>query len=99
VQIISRKPLADFWRHHPDAESSLRAWYHEVEAANWTSPNDIKESYRSASILGNNRVAFNIAGNKYRLIVAVLYRSHKILIKFVGNHNDYDNINAITVEP
>src|SRR5258708_39830794 len=74
VQVISRKPLVTFWNLRPDAEAPLRAWYHEVEAAAWAPPNDIKAQYGSASIVGDNRVVFNIAGNKYRLIVAILYR-------------------------
>lgn len=65
----------------------------------WLTPNDVKASYATASILGRNRVVFNIGGNKYRLVVAVLYASHKVLIKFVGTHAQYDNINANEVEP
>ena len=76
MQVISRRPLVAFWTLHPDAISPLMAWYHEVEAATWLSPNDIKATYATASIIGNNRVVFNIGGNKYRLIVAVLYPSH-----------------------
>ena len=74
------------------------AWYHEVDVADWRTPNDVKASYATASLVGNNRVIFNIGGNKYRLVAAILYPSHKVLIKFVGTHRQYDHIDATTVE-
>lgn len=98
VQIISRLPLVEFWTRHPDAQGPLTAWYHEVEAATWLTPNDIKATYATASLVGNNRVVFNIGGNKYRLIACVLYPSHKVLVKFIGTHRQYDAIDATKVE-
>lgn len=98
VQIISRRPLVEFWTRYPDAKGPLTAWYHEVEAATWLTPNDIKATYATASLVGNNRVVFNIGGNKYRLIVFVLYPSHKVLIKVIGTHRQYDAIDATKVE-
>jgi len=37
-------------------------------------------------------VIFDIGGNKYRLIVHVAYKFHRVLIKFVGTHKEYDKI-------
>lgn len=72
----------------------MRAWFHEARIADWSTPADIKASYRNASILGNNRVVFNIGGNKYRLVVAVNYRARIVFIRFIGSHAEYDRINA-----
>ena len=58
----------------------------------WSNPNEIKEMYRSASIIGDTKVVFNIAGNKYRLIVTINYYA-KIFVKFIGTHKQYDKIN------
>lgn len=68
-----------------------------VRAAEWSRPTDIKEMFRSADVLANDRVAFNIGGNKYRLITAVHYRGRRIYIRFVGTHAEYDKIDAATV--
>jgi mRNA interferase HigB len=68
-----------------------------VRAADWSKPTDIKETFRSADILANHRVVFNIRGNKYRLVVAVHYRGKRIYIRFVGTHAEYDRIDAATV--
>lgn len=94
MRVIARSTLEAFWKEHPDSEKALRAWYHEVSKANWMCPQDIKAHYRNASILKGRRVVFNIAGNKYRLVVEVVYQICVIYVKFVGSHEQYDKIDA-----
>jgi mRNA interferase HigB len=98
MKIISVKILREFWMLFPDAEQYLKAWVDEVRQAEWNQPSDIKAKYRSASILKNRRVVFNIRGNEYRLVVSVAYRFNAIYIKFIGTHGLYDAINAETIE-
>ncbi|MFT2798505.1 type II toxin-antitoxin system HigB family toxin [Serratia sp. N21D137] len=98
MKIISVKTLKDFWDEHPDAEQPLKAWVDEAVKANWRTPAEIKEQYRSASILKNRRVVFNIKGNDYRLIVAIAYQRGWMFVKFIGTHRKYDAIDAETVE-
>ena len=92
--IISRKALREFAEQFPDAKGQLDAWFHEAKAATWKLPTDIKEKYRSASVLKNNRVVFNICGNKYRLVTLIKYEAGIVYIRFVGTHAEYDKINA-----
>ena len=75
----------------------MRAWYEEACKASWTQPAEIKAQYRSASILKNRRVVFNIKGNDYRLVVAVAYNTGVVFVKFIGTHKAYDAIDAETV--
>ncbi len=82
---------------HADAEQPLKAWYDEARKANWLKPSDIKTMYRSASFVANNRIVFNIGGNKYRLVTAVDYPRQALFIKFIGTHADYDKVNVETV--
>jgi mRNA interferase HigB len=96
VRIIAKKTLRDFWQIHNDCEQPLKSWYKEASEANWKSPRDIKNKYPSASFLPENRVVFNIKGNKYRLIVKVNYDFSLIWIRFIGTHAAYDKINAAT---
>lgn len=98
MRVIAVSTLRDFWQRHPDAEQPLRAWYEEATSAAWTQPANIKAQYRSASVLKNRRVVFNIKGNDYRLIVAVAYRLQVVYVKFVGTHRDYDAVDAETVD-
>jgi mRNA interferase HigB len=99
MRIISRKPLREFWkrREHADAEQPLRAWFREASEGDWATPAVIKASHRSASIVANGRVVFNIAGNKYRLVVKVNYPYRVVYIRFVGTHRQYDDIDATTI--
>jgi len=64
----------------------------EVLKVVWNNPNEIKAQYKSASIIGDNKVVFNIAGNKYRLIVKINYIAGIVFIKFIGTHKQYDKI-------
>jgi mRNA interferase HigB len=98
MKIVSVKILREFWVHFPDAEQHLKAWVDEVKKADWNQPADIKDKYRSASILKNQRVVFNIKDNDYRLVVSVAYRFGAVYIKFVGTHAQYDAINVETIE-
>lgn len=99
MQIVAVSTLREFWGQpgRSDAEQPLRAWVSVVKAADWSKPTDIKEMFRSADILANDRVVFNISGNKYRLVVAVHYRGKRVYIRFVGTHAAYDRIDAATV--
>ncbi|MCL4409309.1 MAG: type II toxin-antitoxin system HigB family toxin [Gammaproteobacteria bacterium] len=99
MRVISRATLRDFWLkpHNHDSEQPLKAWYDEAKYAAWKSPHDIKSLYRNASFVGNNRVVFNIHGNKYRLVVSINYTFSIIYIRFVGSHAEYDKIDAATV--
>ena len=98
MRVIAKKHLIQLWVVHKNAEQPLRAWYDEAVSANWQSPQDIKNHYRNASFVGNNRVVFNIKGNDYRLIVAVAYQIGVLYIKFIGTHAAYDSIDAKTVK-
>jgi mRNA interferase HigB len=99
VRVIKRKALEEFWTKYRDAEGPLKAWFAETVAADWKSPEDIRARYGTASIVGSERVVFNIKGNKYRLVVAVNYGAHLVFIKFFGTHAEYDRIDVETVKP
>ncbi|MCA9154214.1 MAG: type II toxin-antitoxin system HigB family toxin [Planctomycetales bacterium] len=97
MRIIARKTLVQFWLANPRSQGQLEAWYAEADAANWTSPADVKAKYGSASILKDGRVVFNICGNEYRLVVWINYGFSTIYIRFIGTHKDYDKIDAQTI--
>src|SRR5690606_989921 len=98
MRVIAVSTFRTFWERHPDAEQPLKAWYGEATNATWIQPADIKAQYRSASVMKNRRVVFNIKGNDYRLVVAVAYQLQIVYVKFVGTHKEYDAVDAETVE-
>jgi mRNA interferase HigB len=97
VRIIALSTLKAFLNRsptHADAREPLMAWYRQVKAADWATPADVKRAIRSASILKDGRVVFNIAGNKYRLVVWINYPYWVVYIRFIGTHRQYDMIDA-----
>lgn len=97
MRIIARSTLRKFWEQHADAERPLVEWYALASKAQWINPAALKQDIRTASILKGRRAVFNIGGNKYRLVVDIDYSRQWLWIKFIGTHQDYDNINAETV--
>jgi mRNA interferase HigB len=99
MRVIAKSTLVRFWKQsgHADAKAPLESWYGEVIKANWFTPQDVKSQFGSASICGNNRVVFNIGGNKYRLVVEMQYRANIAWVKFIGTHARYDEIDVETV--
>jgi mRNA interferase HigB len=94
MRVIAKRSLREFWQRHPEAEGPLLAWYREVQQADWDTPAKVKEKYRNASIVGRNRVVFNIKGNDYRVVVHVNYPYRVVYIRFVGTHAEYDRIDV-----
>jgi len=100
MRVIALSTLKAFWRHgstYVDAREPVLAWYRHAVAADWSAPADVKADFGNASILKDGRVVFNIAGNKYRLVVWINYPYRVIYVRFIGTHAQYDRIDAQTV--
>ncbi|MCC6467874.1 MAG: type II toxin-antitoxin system HigB family toxin [Alphaproteobacteria bacterium] len=97
MRVIAKRTIRQFWDQYPDAERALRDWYAVAPKADWAGPAAVKEQFRNASIVGRNRVVFNIAGNKYRLVAMIRYDYRYLFIRFVGTHRAYDKIDASKV--
>ena len=100
MHIVSRAILVAFYGQpaHAAARESIEAWYAVAQKAQWRSPQDVKAQFGNASIVGNNRVVFNLKGNDFRLIVAFAYRMQWVYVKFIGTHAQYDAVDAATVD-
>lgn len=96
MRIIAKRALREFWNRpgRGDAEKPLTLWYAEARRASWQSPVEIKAQYRRASFLAGNRVVFDVAGNRYRLVVKVNYSLGIVYVRFVGTHAEYDTIDV-----
>ena len=98
MQTIAKATLRDFWERHPPARVPLSTWHAIVSNADWQGPADVKAMFGSnVDFVADNRIIFDIGGNKYRLIVHAAYQYRRVLIKFVGTHADYDRINPETI--
>ena len=99
MRIIAKRTLRTFWEqaNYIDSRAPLESWHDEVLKAIWITPQAVKEQYGSASIFANNRVVFNIGGNKYRLVVEMQYKANIAWVKFIGTHEQYDNIDVESI--
>ena len=98
MRVIAKSRLRQFWLSSPanrDAKRQMTEWYNYCVAAQWSTPHEVKADIRTASILKNNRVVFNLCGNKYRIAVLMDYIRRGMLIRFVGTHRQYDEIDDI----
>ena len=97
MRVIALSTLKNFWEQNPafgDAREPVLSWYRHVVKADWASPADVKADFGHASILKNGRIVFNIAGNKYRLVVWINYPYRVVYVRFIGTHAQYNRIDA-----
>ncbi len=100
MRVIALSTLKAFWTRsasHQDAQQPALAWYRDVLSADWATPSAVKTQFRSASILKDGRAVFNLAGNKYRLVVWINYPYRLVYIRFIGTHRQSDAIDAQTI--
>ena len=95
MNVISRRTLKEFYYKHADARDPLETWYKVCRKAEWSNFNDVKLAYPTADWVGDNKVVFNIKGNKYRLIVRFSFRYKSIAIKWQGTHAAYNEIDVL----
>ena len=97
MNVVALRTLQAFWNRHPNARGPLTTWYRLTRAAQWSTPQDVRESFGSADFLADNRVVFDVGWNNYRVVVRVSYRFKQVLVKFVGTHAEYDRIDAASI--
>jgi mRNA interferase HigB len=96
MRIIAKSRLRNYWERQGNekAQPWLTEWYHFCSKQSWSTPQEVKNTFGNASIVGDNRVVFNIKGNHYRIVCAMDYKRQAMFIKFVGTHAEYDKINV-----
>ena len=97
MRVIALSTLRGFWGGNPayvDCREPALAWYRQSLKADWRLPSEVKNDFRTASILRDGRVVFNLAGNKYRLVVWINYPYRVVYVRFIGTHAQYDKIDA-----
>lgn len=93
MRIISKARLRTFWAEHPRAEGPLNAWHRVVEHADWSGPNDVRNTYRTADPIGAEFIVFDICNNDYRLVVCPDYERSIVYVYGIYTHKEYDRIN------
>lgn len=96
--IIARATLLFYCKKYPEAATALQEWYHEFVRCSFKNFTELKQVYGNASLVGDGRVVFNVTGNKYRLIVRIVFDFKAVQVKWFGTHKEYDKIDVLTVQ-
>jgi mRNA interferase HigB len=93
MRVIALKRLREHWElpGRGDSEQPLKAWYAVVRVDSWSHFADVKAQFGTASAVGE-RMVFNIAGNKYRLVAYINYAFYTVYVRFVGSHREYGDL-------
>ncbi len=100
MRVIALSTLRAFWEGraaYSDAREPILAWYRHALKADWCSPAEVKREFGNASILRDGRVVFNVAGNKYRMVVWINFPYRVVYVRFIGTHAQYDRIDAQSI--
>jgi mRNA interferase HigB len=95
--IIYLEKLSAFAKKHADARKSLATWQDVTEKAEWKTKQDVLSDFPNAKMIKNSRARFEIKHNTYRLIVFINYDAQRVVVRFIGTHNEYDRIDPETV--
>ncbi len=98
MDIVAIRTIKEFLKYHAEAEIPFMAWYKKIKSGKYKTPQEIIIDFKGSDFVGDNRIVFNIAKNKYRLIVSFDFYRNAGFVKFVGTHREYDKIDAKTVE-
>ena len=96
--IINRLAILEYCKKYPTAKLALLVWYQKMSKSGYHNFNELKENFPNASLVVNDRVIFNIMGNKFRLIVRVVFVYKLVQVKWFGTHKEYDQIDPLTID-
>lgn len=97
MRVIAFSVLRDFAIHHPQAQPALLRWHRTIKILAPGTMSDIQGAFPKAKVLNGDRVRFEIAGGQYRLIAAFDFEKQIAFVKFLGMHQQYDAVDALTV--
>lgn len=95
--IISKTQLNEYGKAHADAADALDDWYKTVKQADWGNLAELKQTFKSADYVGNDRYVFNIKGNRCRLVALIFFNIRTVFVRFIGTHAEYDKIDCSTI--
>lgn len=97
MRIIAERTIREYYEKNPQAKTALEVWVSIVKKSQWRCFADIKATFNSVNYVGNQHYVFNIKGNDFRMVVVIKFIPQFVLIRFIGTHKEYDQINCSTI--
>jgi mRNA interferase HigB len=96
MRLIAASNLIAFAAAYPASAAALNNFRRMVRAANWRSMDEVRAAASTVKVLNGERARFEVAGGKFRLIVAFNFAAGIVFVKFVGTYAEYDKVDALT---
>lgn len=91
MRVQNKEKLDNFRTIYPALKNAINRWVSIVEAAQWKTPNDVKNTFGANVDFVGKQVVFDIGGNKARIIAKILYGIIQIVnVTHVLDHAEYD---------
>ena len=90
--VMHRKTIRDYAAANAQAAAGLAEWYQIATAADWASFGELRHDMPATDLIGGDRFVFNIKGNNYRLLAAVMFKTRTILIRGIFTHAEYSKL-------
>ena len=94
MNVVNRRAIEQCCRKHPDVRAALETWYADLSSNAYQTLPQLKARFGGADYVGNDRIVFNIKGNRYRVVVRINFKAQVVAIRFAGAHAEYDKIDA-----
>jgi mRNA interferase HigB len=94
MRLVNERLIARFRRKHPDSISWLDNWLKVTREADWRTIQEVKALFPAVDggvkVSGGHTVTvFDVSGNKYRMIVTIIYESQLVTILELLTHSEY----------
>ncbi len=90
MHIVTKKALKKFYEIYPDAENPLLRWFRVLSKTDYSNFSELKSLFSNSVDKVGDKMVFNIAGNKYRLIASIHFNRKKVYIRHILTHSEYD---------
>jgi mRNA interferase HigB len=95
MRVWSYSKIREYFLKEPSSRVALQDWFKRTQKTDWNNFAELKRTFNSADSVGNDRFAFNVKGNHYRLIAIVRFKKKVVLVRWLGSHKDYDKLKNI----
>ena len=93
MNVIAFRTIRAFLKAHPEAEEVMREWYNRLRKSNPTNFAELSQAFTVDAMHqkdGNAVFIFDVGGDKYRVICAIIFTHQLAFIKYVLTHKEYD---------
>lgn len=89
MHIITQKRIWDAKLKHPTVANSIDGWYRVIKKNIFNNFSELKQTFNSVDKVENFYV-FDVGGNKMRIITTIHFSCHRVYIRAVLTHKEYD---------